>query len=150
MPLLNTRRLDQVIEVDSAGGWVAVQSRCRLDALRLFLAGRGLALAAGPEMENPANVGALGAGFVEAGDQRAGGLGATRETASAVGEPLRERAAGVGAGPFGTAGAAVIAGEARAIWADLLTRSGQITRHAPGEFPPDAFAVAVALATAPG
>jgi hypothetical protein len=48
VPKLDLKGLDQVVEVDPAGRWVVAQGRCRIDALTVFLAGRGLTLVASP------------------------------------------------------------------------------------------------------
>ncbi|MDR2567642.1 MAG: hypothetical protein LBC97_16635 [Bifidobacteriaceae bacterium] len=107
MPRLAVKGLDQVVQVNRAEGWVLAQGRCRLDGLRSFLAGQGLALAA---------------------------------VDPAVGAPGRARGRGCE-----TAGAGVIGGVVSAVWADVLTKSGELARHSPDALPPDGFVVAVAL-----
>ncbi|MDR2348822.1 MAG: hypothetical protein LBD90_09490 [Bifidobacteriaceae bacterium] len=62
------------------------------------------------------------------------------------GGPTRDRPARP-ARPARTAGAAVICGLAEALWVDVLTASGEITRHRQDALPPDALVVAAALAT---
>jgi hypothetical protein len=46
-----------------------------------------------------------------------------------------------------TVGAAVIGRQVGVRWVDVLTASGQVTRHAPDALPADALVVAAALAT---
>jgi FAD/FMN-containing dehydrogenase len=118
---LRLKGLDQVVEVKAADGWVMAEGRCRLDGLRVFLARRGLALVPGPR---PAEAAGGGAG---------GGSG------------------GWGRGRRGrlTVGAGVIGGQLDAMWVDVLTKSGQLTREAPAELPPDGLVVAAALAVRP-
>jgi FAD/FMN-containing dehydrogenase len=71
---------------------------------------------------------------------------ARRELALALGPAPSTGAGGTGGR---TAGAAVIAGRVAALWVDVLTTSGEVTRHAQDALPPDALVVAAALATEP-
>jgi hypothetical protein len=122
VPRLKLKNLDQVVEVNTAENWVMAQGRCRLSALRAYLIAQGLALAPGRLGGNP--------------DKRP-------NSSPAQGGEAENGRAGIGA--VGTVGAGVIGGEVEAVWVDMLTQSGLVTRHAQAELPPDALIVAAAL-----
>jgi FAD/FMN-containing dehydrogenase len=48
-----------------------------------------------------------------------------------------------------TVGAAVIAAAVGVVWADVLTKDGEVTRHGAGALPPDGLVVGAALRLAP-
>jgi hypothetical protein len=119
LPRLKFDRFDQVIEVNQDKGWVMAQGRCRLEALRGLLSSFGLALEpvrTGPFEGHKPNA---DQSSISRSDERAGG-------------PR-------------TVGAGVIAGEVEAVWVDVLTKDGQLSRCAPGELPADALIVAAGL-----
>jgi FAD/FMN-containing dehydrogenase len=160
MPRLDLRRLDQVVEVAADNSFVVAQGRCRLAGLAAFLSDRELTLASPPGPNPKAGTGAVPA--AEAATLRASRDDLTSLASAAASSVTLELAAAgqvasrgapaeaePPAGGPKSVGAAVIAHWVVVLWVDVLTRSGQITRHLAGSLPPDALVVAAALATEP-